>query len=330
MRSTRCSTASTSWSSRRRTARTSRSRWPGIERGLAVVVDKPLALTAADARRLLDAGGRLTVFQNRRWDGDFLTVKRLIGEGTLGASRASSRASSASARRSTPRAGASRPDAAEGGGLLLDLGAAPRRPGGAAVRPAGGGVRASSTSAPGRAGGRRRLRRARARGRRSLAPVDEHGRAAAGAALPRERAATPASPATDSIRRRTSWATGCAPATPEFGEAPSGRSSGARSAGARALRGLLRGRARVGGRGRARRRSTRPTACACSRSWRPRAAPRSSARCSPPPRSYPSSPHPGRRPLLPPGRDPADVAQLVEHFTRNEGVPGSSPGVGLS
>jgi len=25
---------------------------------------------------------------------------------------------------------------------------------------------------------------------------------------------------------------------------------------------------------------------------------------------------------------PADVAQLVEHFTRNEGVPGSSPGVG--
>ena len=25
----------------------------------------------------------------------------------------------------------------------------------------------------------------------------------------------------------------------------------------------------------------------------------------------------------------ADVAQLVEHFTRNEGVPGSIPGVGL-
>jgi hypothetical protein len=27
-------------------------------------------------------------------------------------------------------------------------------------------------------------------------------------------------------------------------------------------------------------------------------------------------------------KSPADVAQLVEHFTRNEGVPGSSPGVG--
>jgi hypothetical protein len=25
----------------------------------------------------------------------------------------------------------------------------------------------------------------------------------------------------------------------------------------------------------------------------------------------------------------ADVAQLVEHFTRNEGVPGSIPGVGF-
>jgi hypothetical protein len=25
----------------------------------------------------------------------------------------------------------------------------------------------------------------------------------------------------------------------------------------------------------------------------------------------------------------ADVAQLVEHFTRNEGVPGSNPGVGF-
>jgi hypothetical protein len=29
-------------------------------------------------------------------------------------------------------------------------------------------------------------------------------------------------------------------------------------------------------------------------------------------------------------RSSADVAQLVEHFTRNEGVPGSSPGVGFA
>ena len=45
--------------------------------GLHVVVDKPLATTASEARRLIDAarvhGRMLTVFQNRRWDGDFLT-----------------------------------------------------------------------------------------------------------------------------------------------------------------------------------------------------------------------------------------------------------------
>lgn len=94
----------------------------GIERGLAVVVDKPLAVTAADARRLLEAGGRLTVFQNRRWDGDFLTVKRLIGEGALGpVTRFESRF-----ERFRPEVSADvwreRPDAAEGGGVLLDLG----------------------------------------------------------------------------------------------------------------------------------------------------------------------------------------------------------------
>ncbi len=59
-----------------------------VEAGLAVVVDKPLAPAAADARRLIDAARRraipLTVFQNRRWDGDFLTVRRLLAEGRLG------------------------------------------------------------------------------------------------------------------------------------------------------------------------------------------------------------------------------------------------------
>lgn len=46
--------------------------------GLRVVVDKPLAVTAAEARSLVaQAPGRLTVFQNRRWDGDFLTLRSL-------------------------------------------------------------------------------------------------------------------------------------------------------------------------------------------------------------------------------------------------------------
>ena len=59
-----------------------------LEAGLAVVVDKPLAATASEGRRLIDeARGRgllLTVFQNRRWDGDFLTLRRLLESGRLG------------------------------------------------------------------------------------------------------------------------------------------------------------------------------------------------------------------------------------------------------
>jgi scyllo-inositol 2-dehydrogenase (NADP+) len=59
-----------------------------IEAGLAVVVDKPLAASADEGRRLVgearERGVMLTVFQNRRWDGDFLTVRGLLEEGALG------------------------------------------------------------------------------------------------------------------------------------------------------------------------------------------------------------------------------------------------------
>lgn len=55
---------------------------------IPVVVDKPLATNASDARELVAAAERrgvmLTVYQNRRWDGDFLTIKRLLAEGALG------------------------------------------------------------------------------------------------------------------------------------------------------------------------------------------------------------------------------------------------------
>ncbi|MET8043403.1 Gfo/Idh/MocA family oxidoreductase [Micromonospora sp. NPDC005215] len=56
--------------------------------GLPVVVDKPLSPTAAEGRALIDEaterGVPLTVFQNRRWDGDFLTARRLVEQGELG------------------------------------------------------------------------------------------------------------------------------------------------------------------------------------------------------------------------------------------------------
>jgi predicted dehydrogenase len=38
-----------------------------LDRDLAVVVDKPLALSATGAEELVARGGRLTVYQNRRW-----------------------------------------------------------------------------------------------------------------------------------------------------------------------------------------------------------------------------------------------------------------------
>ena len=54
----------------------------------AVVVDKPLAASVDEARALVrdarERGVLLTVFQNRRWDGDFLTVRRLLEADELG------------------------------------------------------------------------------------------------------------------------------------------------------------------------------------------------------------------------------------------------------
>jgi len=56
--------------------------------GVPAVVDKPLATSVDDARRLAslsqETGVLLSVFHNRRWDNDFLTVRRLLEEGQLG------------------------------------------------------------------------------------------------------------------------------------------------------------------------------------------------------------------------------------------------------
>jgi predicted dehydrogenase len=59
-----------------------------LDAGLHVVVDKPLAARADDGRALgraaEEAGRTLAVFQNRRFDGDFLTLRRLLEQDTLG------------------------------------------------------------------------------------------------------------------------------------------------------------------------------------------------------------------------------------------------------
>jgi scyllo-inositol 2-dehydrogenase (NADP+) len=97
-----------------------------IDRGVPVVVDKPLAVSVAEAEALLaraqSAGVMLSVFHNRRWDSDQLTLRRMMAEDALGdVVRYESRferwrpePASGSWRESTS------PEA--GGGQLLDLG----------------------------------------------------------------------------------------------------------------------------------------------------------------------------------------------------------------
>jgi scyllo-inositol 2-dehydrogenase (NADP+) len=59
-----------------------------LEAGKACVVDKVMALTTAEADRMIaarNASGRmLSVFHNRRWDWDYLTVKAILAEGRIG------------------------------------------------------------------------------------------------------------------------------------------------------------------------------------------------------------------------------------------------------
>jgi predicted dehydrogenase len=94
--------------------------------GLPVVLDKPMAATVADAEAVLVEADRrgllLSVFQNRRWDGDFLTVRRLLDAGSLGrVVRFESRFDRWRPERN-PAAWREGGDPAAAGGLLFDLG----------------------------------------------------------------------------------------------------------------------------------------------------------------------------------------------------------------
>jgi predicted dehydrogenase len=59
-----------------------------LEANKHVIVEKPLTLTVAEGEALIELarqkGKILTVFQNRRWDGDFLTVQHIVTEQILG------------------------------------------------------------------------------------------------------------------------------------------------------------------------------------------------------------------------------------------------------
>lgn len=96
-----------------------------LESGLPVVVDKPLAATATEAEQLAALAGErgllLSAFQNRRWDSDFLTLRKLLADGTLG--RVLRFESRFERWRPNPKGGwRESGDPAELGGLLYDLG----------------------------------------------------------------------------------------------------------------------------------------------------------------------------------------------------------------
>ncbi len=59
-----------------------------LEAGKHVVIDKPFCATSAEALELINLAKKqsliLAPFHNRRWDGDFLTVKKLLGEAAMG------------------------------------------------------------------------------------------------------------------------------------------------------------------------------------------------------------------------------------------------------
>jgi scyllo-inositol 2-dehydrogenase (NADP+) len=90
--------------------------------GKHVVVDKPLAVSAGEARDLIAfaaaRGLALSPFHNRRWDGDFLTVRGLLAEGKLGVVQLCE----ACWDRHRPRVASHwKEEATQGGGIVNDL-----------------------------------------------------------------------------------------------------------------------------------------------------------------------------------------------------------------
>ena len=96
-----------------------------LEGGCAVVVDKPFTLTSGQGEALIalakERGQLLSTYQNRRWDGEFLTLAKLLAEGALGEVwRFESRL-----ERNQPvitKPWKAEAGVADGGGLLFDLG----------------------------------------------------------------------------------------------------------------------------------------------------------------------------------------------------------------
>jgi scyllo-inositol 2-dehydrogenase (NADP+) len=95
-----------------------------LNAGKAVVLDKPFTVTACEGEELValakEKGLLLTVFHNRRYDGDFLVIQQLLRDATLG--RLVSLESTFDRFRPELRANAWREGSQPGAGILYDLG----------------------------------------------------------------------------------------------------------------------------------------------------------------------------------------------------------------
>ncbi|RZU39658.1 Gfo/Idh/MocA family oxidoreductase [Edaphobacter modestus] len=92
--------------------------------GKHVVIDKPFAATSAQAKELVDLARSkklvLAPFHNRRWDGDFLTVRKVLESGGLG--RVVTFESHFDRFRPLPREATWKESANDANGMLFDLG----------------------------------------------------------------------------------------------------------------------------------------------------------------------------------------------------------------
>ena len=127
-----------------------------LKAGRNVVVDKPFTLRSDEARKLIELAWEkkvlVTAYQNRRWDGDFVTLKQVVASGELG--RIVSYESHLDRYRAEPRLAAWRESGGPGGGIAVRPGAAFDRSGDGAVWGSGEPVCGCAGGPRGRGGGR--------------------------------------------------------------------------------------------------------------------------------------------------------------------------------
>lgn len=96
-----------------------------LRAGIPVVIDKPMGRTLAETQSIIDVsnetGVPVTVFYNRRWDSDSLTIKRVLSEGLLGNVHRMDSRFERYRPSLTPGSWREHSSVEDGGGLLLDL-----------------------------------------------------------------------------------------------------------------------------------------------------------------------------------------------------------------